>query len=506
MSEMRYKYCVALSESTNADDLEELLNEKASEGYELFMLHEVDNRMGKPQYNCIFYKIDEVPDSNDGENVEIIDITDFQKQMEKMYNTDATHKEYIDTQQKIINTQKQIGETKAALEVASEEKERNLLNEQISEKINVLNQLQKQLAKITDSYRLYDRIKSDKITVYLSDELICMTEKSTDENLVARNIKLRQDLTDKYAYVIPNIRYSDGATLEPYQYRIDIREVPAATGYVYPGHRMLYKGQSNITRKPKNSISGVDPIYFFDVYWVKEEETRDYWEKGSTASDVIAQHLAISCLKLSNELLDYKDINKYIDIVRKENFELAENVVPEVISMGDLRFVIASLIREMIPVKDVTFLFEKIMDFYNYSAEKDLLLEKLRISLKRQICHSRADETSNLYTIIVDPALDKYLIDQTVTPEHTRPFIDLPDTETEQLISAAVKYVEKAKMKIENTVILCSSELRYALAGFVEDYIPGISVISYEEVANEVTLEEIGTLTRRHITSTQRKK
>ena len=505
MSELRYKYFVGVSKSSEAEDLEELLNEKGAEGWELFMLHEVDSRMGKTQYNCIFYKVDDEKLSEEGESVEITDTTDFKSRIEKIYQKKDTYDEYKDIQQKIISAKKRIKETKASLESATKEDERENLNNAVQEEINNLNDLEKQLAKISDASNLYERIKSNKISICLSEELIPLAENNNDENLIARNIKLRQDLTDKYAYVIPNLRYTDNIILEPFQYRIDIREVPAASGFVYPEHRMFYKGQANITRKPKGAIIARDPIYMLDVYWIKEEDTTDYWDQGMSPVDVIAQHLKYTCMKHCTDILDYKDVNHYIDLVRKEHHDLAENLIPEVLAVGDLRYILASLIKESVPVHDIVFIFEKIMDAYSIAVEKEILLENLRVALSRQISYSKADENNQVYSIVVHPSLDKYLTDHMITPDHSNPFIEIGDEQTQKLMQATAKMIETADVKIDNVVVMASPTLRQALFAFYENHIPSLSVMSYEELSNEVEVEEIGTLMRKHITVKEHK-
>lgn len=496
---MKYKYLVALSESTLAEDLEALLNEKATDGWELFMLHEVDSRMGKIQYNCIFSKVEDDSDSEDGETVEIKDITDFKSQIEQMYKAKDSYNDYLELLKKISATKKEINETKISLESVNNEKERSILNTEIQEEINRLDNLKEQLSKVSDSSQLYDRINSSKIIIYLSDELLELAEKDNEDNLIVRNIKLRQDITDKLGCVIPNIKYCDGIELESYQYRIDIRGVPAATGFVYPSFRMFYKGQANINRKPKDAVVSIDPVYLSDVYWINEKAAKNFWDSGLSASEVITSHLSYTCLKHFVDLMDYKDINKFIEIVRKENFDLVENLIPDIISVGDLGYTLANLVRELVPIRDITFIFEKIMDLYNYAVEKELLLEKLRVTLKRQISYSRIDENTNINAITIDPQLDKYLKDNLITPEHSNQFIDLSKDEMELLITNTARIIEKAKGRIENTVILCSSAIRQSLFAIYEEFIPGLAVFSHEEVSSEVEMTEIGTLERRHV-------
>lgn len=93
--------------------------------------------------------------------------------------------------------------------------------------------------------------------------------------------------------------------------------------------------------------------------WIEKSKTKDFWEKGMTGAEFIARALEYTAIKYVDELFDYSDVEKYIDVVSKRNEFLVENLIPDFISLSDLKFILTSLVRERVSIKDITYIFEK---------------------------------------------------------------------------------------------------------------------------------------------------
>ena len=104
-----------------------------------------------------------------------------------------------------------------------------------------------------------------------------------------------------------------------------------------------------------------------------------------SGAQFIARALEYTAIKYVDELFDYNDVEKYIDVVSKRNDFLVENIIPDFISLSDLKFILTSLVRERVSIKDITYIFEKMNDFAEESAKSDLL-KKVRLALARRIC------------------------------------------------------------------------------------------------------------------------
>ncbi|EKE03711.1 MAG: hypothetical protein ACD_20C00161G0002 [uncultured bacterium] len=480
----RHEYTVKFCPSDEPEDLEALLNKMSEEGWELYTLHETESKKGGLQYNCIFFR-----EFGDDEAEDIVDVDDFKTKMEKMMNpSNEPYEECKELQSRIAQKQKDICKIKSLLDSASDNMDRNKLNDEMSGHLKELNSLKNQLSDAIDPINMFDRINQDKLTIIISDELVDLVDITKTGDLVSETVNLRQKLADELGYVIPAIKFTDSETLEANEYRIDVRGLKVLSGLVYPGHRRLQVGQSNISRKPKDAIGDTDIITGESVFWIEESKTKSYWEQGLTPAQVIANNLEHIVCQYVEEILDYNDINNYIDLVSNHNLYLIDNLIPDYLSIGDLRYIFAGLIREKISVKDLVFIFERINDFVQVTVEKEVLLEKIRTALGRQICNKIADTNGNIYGIEISEQLAESMEEMLVQGEE-RDYFDSKNPKINKLIKNVISIVKDADYDISNMAVVAPAFIRLQLFHLFEQFIPGLSVISRNEVVRSYNLE-----------------
>ncbi len=155
---------------------------------------------------------------------------------------------------------------------------------------------------------------------------------------------------------------------------------------------MFFEEELQLPKKQKDIIYGIDEITGRKTVWIEEKKTKGFWQNGLNASQVIARLLEWIVITNIDELLDYSDINQYVDIVGQNNLFLVENIVPDFISVAELRYILANLLKERISIKDIVYIFEKINDFAE-DVSKDDLLDKIRLSLSRYISKKFSNES-----------------------------------------------------------------------------------------------------------------
>jgi len=346
------------------------------------------------------------------------------------------------------------------------------------------------LADAIDPINMYGRINQDKITLIISDELLDLVDNEKNGDLIAETVKLRQKLADSLGYVIPSIKFTNSETLEANQYRIDIRGIKTISGNVYINHSMFYAGQANITRKPKDAIEDFEPISGKRVFWINDEKTKNFWEKGLTPAQVIIRSLEYVVCRYVEEILDYKDVAHYISLVGTQNLFLVENLVPESLTIGDIRFILAGLIREKVSIKDIVHIFEKLNDLVQLSSEKDILLEKLRIALGRQICSKIADSSNNIYGIVLDDSFSEEF-SNILVEENDRFVLPTKDSRVNKLIKRVLEIIKNTEYDLNHIVIVSPPEIRAEIYTLFEMIIPELSVISPAELTSDFNLEII---------------
>ena len=476
----RLQYCI---KSCSADDnlqLENLLNSMANEGWEIYTIQETENDNGYC-YNCIFVRDNSQIEAQE----DFSQISGFKSQMEKLIAAQNEPFQLCkDVQIKIKEKRARVNQIKSLLDSVSDY-ERQSLNNELENLMKELIELKTSLVKIISPDNMLKDIGSDKLTIGLSEELIDIVNPDLGAEMISQMVKTRQQLVEELGYILPHVKFYEDENLEPYEFVINVRNVPALRGYAYPEHIMFYKDQLAITKLPQNSIKGEDVISGKKIVWIEKEKTTDFWMQGLTVTEVIAQNLEYIVIKYIEEIFDYMDTNHYIEIVADKNMYLIENIIPDFISVSELKYLLAQLIKEKISIKDVFYIFEKFNDFSDDMSKEDVL-SRLRIALARQISQKLADKNGNINAFSLSEAsvntLYKFIeIDENI--------IKIDGQKLNKFVKNIKKTIQKSDIQEQNTVLVVPKDLRHILFSVLSQMMHNITVICKEEVANEFSLE-----------------
>jgi len=481
---MQYVIKTCSSEDTQA--LQNLLNEMSMNGWELYTINEVEVDEGY-QYNCIFMK--EAEDEDYTQNTDEINISNFKSQMEKLLSPKLTpYEACLEIQHKIKEVKNKISKAKKELEnEAPASLGRKRLNDRISAGLRELEELKRQLAETTSPDGMYKKLREDKLSISLSEEILGYIDAEQDideEELVAETVKLRLKLTEELGYVIPKIIFKDDETLNPYEYSIKIRGLEVFRGTVYPNHLMFFADNLLTNKKIKDAIYDVDPITDKKIVWIPTAKCKDFWEKGLSGAQCITRALEFIAVKFVDEILDYNELDNYIEVVDENNSYLIENLIPEFLSLADLRYILTSLINEKVSIKDITFILEKINDFAD-DCDKSDILRKLRLSIGRQITKNYVNEDG------VIPALE-------ITEDSLLNVCEtaVEEDDAEEIIKIDAKYADQLAKKIEKLIkkydcrtIIVPLEFRHLIFKMLSSYFNEISVLAREEVSFYAQIE-----------------
>ena len=482
--DIRNEYAVRTAPLNDPTEVELLLNTMSNEGWELFTLHEAESHSGKPCYNCIFTR--EVEYYEETENVEVGEI---KSPLEKMFeNSDEPYNQCVQAQRKMKEKKDKIKKIKEKLETVNTEDEHKKLNKEISRELKDLQDMKTDLSAIIHPDKMFDTIETNKITILLSEELSCLTDKDGVNELLCETVKLRQKLTDELGYVLPYVKFDCSENLEPNEFEIQVRDITAYKSLVYPNCRAIKKNE--LERKPSKSIEEYDEISREAIYWIKTENTKDFWKNGRSAVQYIVDALEFITIKHADDIIDYSDINNYLDLVLKKNHYLVDSLIPEVVSVGEIRYILAQLISDYISVRDIVFIFEKIGDFASDDEEVDLI-EEIRMSLARQISKSLSiDGTTISGFVLGEDAEDAFC--NIIDDEESGTSLDIK--KVDKLISKINKAIYLDGYNPEKTPIVVPSEIRAIVSGVLKGFLPKVRVIAKEELCKDYRLEVLGVI------------
>ena len=485
----RMEYVIKTCPADNAQELQNLLNEMSMKGWELYSMTEVGGEEeDSAQLNCIFMREAKSAITNE----DIINISDFKSQMEKMLSPKMTeYEKCLEIQSKIKQKRDEINQVKAQLD-GEAPVSRKKLNDKISSGLKALDDLRGELNKATSPDLMYSKLHEEKLAIYLSEELLGFVDSERDgyedEKLVAQTVKSRLELTEKYGYVIPKVVFKDDENLNPCEFSIRIRGMEVFRAVVYPEHKMFFADELHLEHKLKNSYSAEDEITGKKVVWVEKGKAKDFWQNSLTSSEYIAKALEYIAVKHVEDLLDYEDIEKYLDVVEKENPYLIDNIIPDILGYADIKYIMVCLIKEHVSIKNITYIFEKINDFADDGSKVDII-NKIRIALSRQICSKYTNEDGE--TITLFDLSDKTYSELVLVCDDSDESIIKIDADFAEKLANKIKRKAK-KLGIYEPKIMVPIEYRQILFTLLSLYINNIVVIAQEEIGASFKTDIIG--------------
>ena len=372
-----------------------------------------------------------------------------------------------------------------------------LVNADVQQQLGQLDAVRKNMQDLVNPNKMYERLGVDVLSLQVGSGLLIIADPDQDGQLLAKIAALRQRVTDELGYIIPNIRIMDSSAIKDNEYLIAIRGNTVATGVVYPSKFMVIADQWEALGKkvPDNVIVSVDPTYQSQAYWIDPQ----YIDRNSKivavdAVDVIVTHLQDCVRKYVDEVMTKTDILKLMELVKSQDPTLVNDLVPTIISTSDLRKIFVNLIREKVSIKDIIFIFERLCDYARFSKEPDILSERLRAALGRQICLQNCNKDKVLYALTLSSEWEKTLDDSCQRTELGTMFL-LNPMQVQELIETTANTLMKAHQAVGvQPVILCSPRIRLPLYQMLERHIPTIVVISYSELITDIRVEAIDTI------------
>ena len=480
------EYVIKETSTEDRQALQDLLNEMSQEGWDLYTLHEVETE-DDIVYSCIFMRERPATDENEVFD-KVVNVKNFKAQMEKMLSNNMTPYETCrDIISKIKAQKERVANVKSQIDKV-DWSERDTLNRQMSDELQRLENLKQDLVKEISPGVMYSRIGEEKFTVNLSDELLEFVNPDNQNDLLSETVKSRQKLTDELGYVIPRMVFQDNDELAPYEFSIKVHNLEVYKSTAVPEHIAFFKDDLHLTRKPAGTIVVKDEITGKDIWWVDVKQADDFWAEGWSAVEYIARAIEFISVKYVSEILDYSDINRYVTLVEKRNPFVINNIIPDFITIAELKYILINLIRERISIKDIDYIFEKINDFSD-EMSKDGLLDRIRLSLAKHISQRFITKEPSKVMEFSGKTLDE--------------MFSLTESEDGAVIKVDGKFAEKLakKMKkiadandLKEIILVVPMEIRHMTFAIFSEFINTLTVVAHEELSCDTNIEVIETI------------
>ena len=486
MFNKKMQYVIKSVPTDDKQALENLLNEMSDAGWDLYTMHEVETDSSY-DFNCIFMREKQEECSDDLDD--IVNITSFKYRMEKMLA--APSSPYVsckEIQLKISNQKERIRKIKSQLESdnLSPDKKKQL-NNQMSDELRQLDTLKQTLVNEISPDAMFDTIKEEKFVVNLSEEILEVISMEANDNLLSETVKIRQELAESLGYVIPHIHFHNSDELMQNEFSIKIHDIEVFRSVVFPEYIAFYKEDLKGYKVTADDFVLTDDITGKKLIWIQKDKVKDFWVRGLSAAEYIAEAIKYISIREVSDIMDYNDINKYVEKVIETNSFLVDNIIPDFITASDLKYLLTCLIRERVSVRNIVYIFEKINDYANEPTKEDLL-DKVRLALSKHIIKALAKGGEVKVMEFSDETIDK--VSSFFKEEDDETIIRIDASDVQEITNRVQKFTKSKRLT--NPILVVPMDLRHMIFVILSEFIPNITVLAYEELVSDFNIKFIG--------------
>ena len=336
----------------------------------------------------------------------------------------------------------------------------------------------------------------DQLGLEVGYRLIPLVDKNQGGQLLNRIKGVRRKLSQELGFLIPSVHIRDNLDLMPNQYRITLMGVTLAEAEIQP-ERDLAINPGQVFGKI-DGIPTVDPAFGMDAFWIAPEQKDRAQTLGYTvvdASTVVATHLNQKLQYHSHELLGHEDVQHLVDMLAKKSPKLAEELVPNTVTISQLLGVLQNLLREHVPIRDLRSIAEALANSEVKSQDIAALTAAARLSLARMIVQNVFGNTDELPVMTLDPSLEQLLL-KTLQQSQQQGAngLVLEPTMADNLQRSLAESVQAQEETGVPAVLLVTSHLRPSMAQFVRNSIPQLHVLAYQEIPENKSITVVASV------------
>ncbi len=342
----------------------------------------------------------------------------------------------------------------------------------------------------------YDEIDQvlylDMIEIEIGYSLVSLTDSKEFGDLVSRIDLIKKQITQETGFIVPPIRVRDNIQLNDNEYKIKIKGIEVAGGYIYPDKIMVLNPEG--TGFEIEGIDTKEPVFNLDSRWIDSKNKYLAEEKGYTVIDpvtLLVTHVGEIIKEYSYEILGIADVQNLLDKLSKHNPVVVKEVIPKKLELSELHVILKNLLRERIPIKDLTTILETLLVKSKFTRNTDVLTEYVRQSLSRSITNIYQNPPGVISAIVVDPDIEQNILNSLKQDENNVRLILNPEF-VSKIIDSIKQVSSEVTAKGLIPIILCLSPVRPHLRQMAERVKSNIVVLSYEEITEDVKIEPVG--------------
>ncbi len=336
----------------------------------------------------------------------------------------------------------------------------------------------------------------DPMEIRIGYALIPIVDAAQGGDLLERVKEIRRKMAMEIGIIVPPIRICDDMHLDPRVYSIRIRGVEVGHGELSPDGFLVMSPDSDLSAVPGTRTT--EPAFGLPAKWIEKDQRRRAEMAGYNVIEppaVLATHLTEVIRAHAAQLLGRQEVQQLLDNMREvQPVVIKELVEVAQVKLGTVQKTLQNLLRERVSIRNLTTILETIADYADRTSHNpELLAEYVRMALARTIVDRHLGPERRLGVLTLDPELEQALVEG--ISRGGEPGYGAVDP---RLSDALVRSVEEEVHRLSGAgaeaVVLVNPQVRLYVRRVLERSLPGVTVLSYNEITPDVRVERVGTV------------
>jgi flagellar biosynthesis protein FlhA len=336
-------------------------------------------------------------------------------------------------------------------------------------------------------------LRLDDLSLEIGFQLIPLVDEKQGGQMLGRVKTLRRHLAQELGFLIPPVHISDNLRLKAREYVVSMRGIEI--GRWQTEGNCLLAVSTEAHPRPLPGKETREPAYGAPARWIQPNLEEEALAAGYSVVDqgtLIGTHLAELIRRHAHELLGRSETKRLLDSLAESHPKLVEELVPKVLSLGEVQKVLQQLLRERVSIRDLGTVLEALVDTGAQNRGLPHLVEAARQALGRRLTQALVEPDGTLRVIALEPALEEELMGLVSPDPSARQLTGGGNTPVLKRIADSLKTLMGSASASAQPVLLCSSPARYYLRRWLEPVLPRLTVVSPAEIPPEMQVRAVG--------------
>ena len=337
-------------------------------------------------------------------------------------------------------------------------------------------------------------LKLDELMLEVGLGLVPLVDSKQGGLLLGKVRSLRKTLAQQLGFLVPSIHITDNLTLKEREYVIYLRGVEIARWEMRRDCLLAISSQASPPALPGQDTH--EPAFNAAAKWISPELQPQAVAAGYVVVDhtsALATHLSEIVKQNAYLLLTRQETKRLIDKMGDSHPKLVEELVPKLMTLGEVQKVLQLLLREQVSIRDLGTILETMIETAAINKNPVLLVEAIRQTLGRALVRPLLDEKGELRVVTVDRSIEEECA-RSLNPQPVTTGQNVLQPNTARRVCDGLHTLFGEHVVAAPPILLCSSPARFQLRRLLEPFLPKIVVLSPAEIPALIPVQSIGAL------------